>query len=97
MCRSILFPIVDNLRAVFEISGSHGGEYEDQNLVGYNTTQSRWSRPTFQRCILPSSSGLHTRPYIPEGSSFRGVVFFLSDNIQIVANAPGFWRFSYIS
>jgi hypothetical protein len=35
-----------------EISGSNGGEYEEESVLGYNAVQSR-SRPTFQRCLLP--------------------------------------------
>jgi hypothetical protein len=28
------------------------------NLLGYSSVQSRWSRPKFQRCVLPPSSGI---------------------------------------
>jgi hypothetical protein len=40
-----------------EISGSHGGEYEDQGLLGCTVVFSNRCRPTFQRCVLPPSSG----------------------------------------
>jgi hypothetical protein len=40
-----------------EISGSHGGEYEDDCLLGCCAVLSGRSLPTFQRCLLPSSSG----------------------------------------
>jgi hypothetical protein len=40
-----------------EIPGSHGGEYEDDSLLGYSAVYSRWSKPTFRRCVLPPSSG----------------------------------------
>jgi hypothetical protein len=43
--------------AFFEITGFHGGEYEDDSLLGYCAVQSIRSWPTFQRCILPPSSG----------------------------------------
>jgi hypothetical protein len=39
-----------------EISVSHGGEYEDENILGYNAVHSRRNRRTFQRCVLPPSS-----------------------------------------
>jgi hypothetical protein len=38
-------------------SGSHGGKYEHDSLLGYNIILSRWSRLMFQRCVLPPSSG----------------------------------------
>jgi hypothetical protein len=40
-----------------EISGSHGGEYEVQSLLRCTTAYSNWCRPTFQRCVVPPSSG----------------------------------------
>jgi hypothetical protein len=40
-----------------EISGSHGGEYEVDSLLEYSAVLSRWSRPTFQRFVLPRISG----------------------------------------
>jgi hypothetical protein len=44
---------------LLEISGSHGGEYED-DILGSCTVamQSRWSLQTFQRRLRHSSSGL---------------------------------------
>jgi hypothetical protein len=41
------------------ISASHFAEYEDDSLlVGiYRAVYCRWSKPTFQRCVLPPSSG----------------------------------------
>jgi hypothetical protein len=42
---------------VSKILYSDGGEYEDNSLLGYSAVSSRWSRTTFQRCLLkPSSS-----------------------------------------
>jgi hypothetical protein len=38
-----------------EISGSHGGEYEDECLTGYCAMQPGIT--TFQRSLLPPSSG----------------------------------------
>jgi hypothetical protein len=35
-------------------------KYEDDSLVEYNAVQSRRSRPTFQRFVLPPSSGRYT-------------------------------------
>jgi hypothetical protein len=46
-----------------EISSSHGGKYEAQNLVGCTAVFLIERRPTFQRCILPPLSQLPTRPY----------------------------------
>jgi hypothetical protein len=43
-----------------EISGSHGGEHEDGCLLGCCAMQSGRSLPTFQRCLLPPSSGYST-------------------------------------
>jgi hypothetical protein len=45
----------DNIK-LSAISGPHGGEYENENLLGYRAVWSRSSRPTFQKCVLPSSS-----------------------------------------
>jgi hypothetical protein len=39
-----------------EISGSHGGEYEDC-LLGNCAGLSGRSLPTFQRCLMPPYSG----------------------------------------
>jgi hypothetical protein len=50
-----------------EISSSHGGEYEAQNLLGYTAVFLIECRPTFQRYVLPPSSG----QYIPEDSELR--------------------------
>jgi hypothetical protein len=36
-----------------EISSSHGGEYEAQNLLGCTAVILIEYRPTFQRCVLP--------------------------------------------
>jgi hypothetical protein len=40
-----------------EISGSHSSEYEDGCLLGCCAMQPGRSLPTFQRCLLPPSSG----------------------------------------
>jgi hypothetical protein len=40
-----------------EISGSHGGEYEVQSLLGCTAVQSNRCLPTFQTCVLPPLSG----------------------------------------
>jgi hypothetical protein len=40
-----------------EISGSQGGEYEDGCLMGCCAVKSGRSLPTFQRCLMPPSSG----------------------------------------
>jgi hypothetical protein len=40
---------------VREISSSHGGEYEAQNLLGCTAVFLIECRPTFQRCVLPPS------------------------------------------
>jgi hypothetical protein len=40
-----------------EVSGSHGAEYEDGCLLGCCTVLFSRSLPTFQRCLLPTSSG----------------------------------------
>jgi hypothetical protein len=40
-----------------EISGSHSGEYKDGCLLGCCAVWSGRSLPTFQRCLLPPSSG----------------------------------------
>jgi hypothetical protein len=41
--------------------GSCCDENEDDSLLAYSFLQSRWSRPTFQRCVLPPSSGRSLR------------------------------------
>jgi hypothetical protein len=41
-----------------EISNSHGGEYEAQNLLGCTAVFLIDCRPTFQRCVLLPLSGL---------------------------------------
>jgi hypothetical protein len=40
-----------------EISTSHGGEFEAQNLLGCTAVFSTECRPTFRRCVPPPSSG----------------------------------------
>jgi hypothetical protein len=40
-----------------EISSSHGGEYEAQNPLGCTAVLLIEFRPTFQRYVLPPSSG----------------------------------------
>jgi hypothetical protein len=47
------------------ISGSHGGKYEAGCLLGCCAVLSGRSSPTFQRCLLPQSSG---RWWSPEDS-----------------------------
>jgi hypothetical protein len=63
-----------------EISGSHGGEYEVKSLLGCTAVFSNRCRPTFQRYVLPPSSGqssvdidLRTRQYIPEDSVLQKI------------------------
>jgi hypothetical protein len=41
----------------FDISGSHGSDCEDDNLLGYSAVYSSRSWPTFKRCLLPPPSG----------------------------------------
>jgi hypothetical protein len=36
-----------NMYLVCEISGSHGGEYEEESHLGYTVVQPRWCRPMF--------------------------------------------------
>jgi hypothetical protein len=38
---------------------------EDGSLLGCSAVRSRWSRPTFQRCVLPPSSGRCWKRYTP--------------------------------
>jgi hypothetical protein len=49
--------LTENLDGLCEISGSHGGEYEVQSLLGCTAVFSNRCRPTFQRCVLSPSSG----------------------------------------
>jgi hypothetical protein len=44
-----------------EISSSHGGEYEAQNPLGCTAVFLIECRPTFQRYVLPPSSGRYTK------------------------------------
>jgi hypothetical protein len=44
--------IIDQLS---EISGSHGGKYEDGCFLGCCAVQSGRKLPTFQRCLMPPS------------------------------------------
>lgn len=44
--------------------GSHSGEYEDDNLLGHSAVQSR-SKSTFEKCVLPPSSGRVWNLYSP--------------------------------
>jgi hypothetical protein len=58
-----------------EISGSHGGRCEDGCLLGCCAPYSGRCLPTFQRCLLPLSSGppaLTTRRSNLEDSRLRG-------------------------
>jgi hypothetical protein len=53
----VLFPISLEVDSQSEISSSHGGEYEDQNLLGCTAVFLIECLPTFQRYVLPPSSG----------------------------------------
>jgi hypothetical protein len=59
----VLCVISDNCRLLWiymkpcELSSSHGGGYEAQNLLGYTAMFLIGCRPTFQRCVQPPSSG----------------------------------------
>jgi hypothetical protein len=57
------------LDKISEISSSHGGEYEAENLLGCTAVFLIKCRPTFQRYVLLPSSG---RDKISEISSFHG-------------------------
>jgi hypothetical protein len=46
-----------NCQGTCEISSSHSGEYEAQNLLGCTAVLLIGCRPTFQWCVLPPSSG----------------------------------------
>jgi hypothetical protein len=46
-----------NYENLCELSGFDGSDHEHFSLLGYCAAQSRWSRHTFQRCVLPPSSG----------------------------------------
>jgi hypothetical protein len=65
-----LSPFWETKRYPHEISGSHGGEY-DFSFLRYSIGKSSWSRPTFQRCVLPPSSG----KYFYEPKSQNVVIF----------------------
>jgi hypothetical protein len=64
-----------------EISSSHGGEYEAQNLLGCTAVLLIEFRPTFQRYMLPPSSArtsetsvdiqLRIRQHVPEDSELQ--------------------------
>jgi hypothetical protein len=47
-----------------EISGSYSGEYKNDNLLGYCSAQTRRSKPSFQRCVLPLSFGRWCSTYL---------------------------------
>jgi hypothetical protein len=58
----IIIIIIINERGAYEvtvceISSSHGGEYEAQNLLGCTAVFLIEYRPTFQKYVLPPSSG----------------------------------------
>jgi hypothetical protein len=55
-CRQELQDSSPNATRFCEISRSHGGEYEAQNLLRCTTVLLIGCRPTFQRCMLPPSS-----------------------------------------
>jgi hypothetical protein len=40
-----------------EISGSYSSKHENDTLLGFSAVLSRWSRPTFQSCVLPPPLG----------------------------------------
>jgi hypothetical protein len=46
-----------NYENLCELSGFDGSDHEHFSLLCYCAAQSRWSRLTFQRCVLPPSSG----------------------------------------
>jgi hypothetical protein len=56
--RNILSPFsAMKMETVCEISDAHRIECEDESLLVYSAVLCRWSRPTFQRCVLSPSSG----------------------------------------
>jgi hypothetical protein len=80
-----------SIRALGEISGSHGGEYKDDRLVGHCAVQSGGSWPALQRCVLlhrPDDGGSrnfwndnqlpwdHTMQYLRRLSSLKNAPFF---------------------
>jgi hypothetical protein len=44
-----------------EISGSQGGENGVYSFLGCSAVVSRWSVPTFKRCVLPQGA-MNNRP-----------------------------------
>jgi hypothetical protein len=54
-----------------EILGSHGGEYENDSFLRCSAVKSCWSRPTFQRCVIPSSPW-RWRQYAPNWRRLHG-------------------------
>jgi hypothetical protein len=67
--------IFHNLIPVCRIWGSHAGEYEDGCVLGCSAVKSGRSLPTFQRSLLPPSSGRwvsrHTRGHSSKMKSPR--------------------------
>jgi hypothetical protein len=69
--RSYMSPLLSKFRAVVkkftsmepgyslpsEISAAHSGEYEDDSFLGCFNVQSCLSTPTFQKYVVPPSSG----------------------------------------
>jgi hypothetical protein len=73
---------------MFEISSSDGGEYDVHNcLLGCTAVQND-SRPTFQRCVLPPTSGMTAVAYIPEDNSEHYKMFFSQRSAETFG-APG--------
>jgi hypothetical protein len=52
---NVLLRLIEAYRC--EISGSHGGEYEDSSVLAYCFVLSPCTRLTFQKRVLPPSSG----------------------------------------
>jgi hypothetical protein len=89
-----------------EVLCSDGGDYEDRSFLAYRVLQSCWSRPTFQRCVLPLSSLWWWRQYAHlkclyiwtrlHGAIFQNAVIFKITVVtnMIYPNPRPLWRVS---
>jgi hypothetical protein len=69
------------MKVVGKTSGSHGGKYEDECLAGFCAIYSGRGLPTFQRRLLPPSSG---RFYQLQDATAHKIVIVNRDHNSVI-------------
>jgi hypothetical protein len=64
-----------------EISGSHGGEYEDDRFLGYGAVKCRRRGPLFRRCVLSILSEPSSLSWQRQYAPYRKVGLLIREHI----------------